>query len=395
MDKSAIPVLRIAVNAYEANVAKRVGSNKYAFELLHRFEAMTRKPVSNGTLQIEWEIFLPTPPLVDLPKPRPGFKYVVIGPKVMWTQWRLPLALYVSMQKYDVELNLGHYAPRFCPCPSVVCVLDLAFLKFPQFFLKKDLYQLREWTRYSVRQAQKIVTISESTKKDVLEEYKKTSDQVIIAYPGVEAKDHEAGETADPFGIETDRLLIKHGLTKGNYILSVGTIQPRKNIIHSIKAFEQLNPQNDNRYKLVLIGKPGWMTSELDETIAQSSQKENIVRTGFVEEKEKYLLLRSAAASFLIGYYEGFGIPAIESLSVGVVPVVANTGSLPEVVGNFGILIDPYSVESIANGFAQALTNQPTPIRRAEMREWARQFSWETSAQKILDMLIEAFGRNK
>ncbi len=391
-------VIHVGINAYEANVAKRVGSNKYAHELLCELERQTREdhehigPVTKKrTVRFEWTVYLPSPALIDLPKQRPGFTYRIIPPKKLWTQWRLPFDLYFGGLRHDVFLSLGHYAPRLCPFPSVVCVLDLAFLKFPQFFLKKDVYQLKEWTKYSVKQAKQIVTISESTKADIVAEYKKSPEDITIIYPGIDTETKLEGGMLDAFGQDTQSLLAKYGLEANQYIISVGTIQPRKNIISAIHAFEQFNSSQNNSYKFVLIGKPGWMTTEFDEAVANSPQKQNIILTGFVSDWDKYVLLRSALCSVLVGYYEGFGIPAIESLSAGITPVVANAASLPEVVGKFGILVDPYSVESIAKGFADAAAAPPSPMRRAEMREWAKQFSWEESGSKVLDLLEEKF----
>lgn len=392
--------LSIGVNAYEANVAKRVGSNKYAFEVLCQMERLTREPEATSALipklngvKVLWTVYLPSPPLVDLPKERPGFVYKVIPPSKMWTQWRLPLELYFGGAKHDVFLSLGHYSPRMSPFPTAICILDLAFLKFPQFFLKKDLYQLKEWTKYSVRQAKHIFTISKSSKNDIIEHYKRLDADITIAYPGVDQESKEETQLLDPFGQEMDALFQKYGISKGKYILSVGTIQPRKNIIHAIKAFELFNPRHDNSFKLVLIGKTGWLSGEFEQVVKTSPQKENIVLTGFIDDTEKQLLLRSCACTFLVGYYEGFGIPAIESMAAGVVPVVSNTASLPEVVGGFGILVDPYSVDKIADGFAIAVENPPTAMRRAEMFEWSKQFCWEESGKRILEALRMKFAK--
>jgi glycosyltransferase involved in cell wall biosynthesis len=373
--------LSIGVNAYEANVTKRVGSNQYAYRLLVELERLTRES------SVDWTVYLPEAPLSDLPKERPGYHYAVCPPKRMWSQWRLPLQLYLHNSHHDVFLSLGHYAPRFCPFPSVICILDLAFLKFPQFFLKKDLYQLKNWTQYSAQNAKHIFTISQSSKKDIVEMYHKNEADVSIVYPGIETQ--QSLENRDQI---SEQALQKFGLEEKKYLVSVGTIQPRKNVISAIHAFEKINPMRGNAYKLVLVGKAGWLTDEFEKVLANSPQKQNIISTGFVSDSEKTTLLEKAAASFLVGYYEGFGIPAIESLQAGIIPVVANTGSLPEVVGEYGILIDPYSVDSIADGFTTALGMNVDAMRRSQMLEWARQYSWEQSAQRMLEVLYDHFG---
>ncbi len=385
----------IGINAYEANVPKRVGSNLYAFELLHELEIQTRPQESQGVLPtsqtpISWTIYLPSPPLLDLPQPRPGWEYRVIPPKSLWTQWRLPLELHLTKTKHDVFVSLGHFAPRFCPFPSVVCILDLAFLQFPQFFLKKDLYKLRAWTKYSVKNAKYIFTISERTKLDVEKAYGVLPEQIGIVHPGISSKQNPT-QDEDPFGSEKDKVLSKYALTKEKYIVSIGTVQPRKNILSAIKAFEKINPTFQDAYSLVLIGKYGWLADEVQQAVDRSPQKERIICTGFVTDAVKNILLKNSSFSFLVGYYEGFGIPAVESLSYGILPVVANAGSLPEVVGEYGVLVDPYSIDSIASGFTKAIQNPPTQLRRRQMMEWAAQFSWKTSSAKMIEILLDKF----
>ncbi len=381
-------LLSIGVNAYEANVTKRVGSNQYAYQLLCQLEKLTRNPV--GEWSIDWTIYLPETPVGDMPPERERFHYRIVGPKKMWTQWRLPLALYFSGKPHNVFLSLGHYAPRFSPFPSAICILDLAYLKFPQFFLPKDLYQLREWTRYSVKQARHVFTISQASLLDIKEQYQKRQESISIVYPGVDIPANLDTELAFSTSV-----LSKFGLTEKKYIVSVGTIQPRKNMITAIKAYELLMQSNqiDPDCKLVFVGKAGWMTKEFDDAILSSQYKDKITVTGYVTDDEKQAILSKASCSFLVGFYEGFGIPVIESLIHGVRPVVANTSSLPEVAGGFAILIDPYNVQSVANGFSQALLHAPDPMERAQMREWAKQFSWEASGLKMISVLIEKFGR--
>ena len=378
-------IFSIGINAYEANVAKRVGSNQYAFRLLVELELLTRERTD-----IQICAYLPEAPLFDLPKARSGFSYVLCPPKKLWTQWRLPLELYIGNRRHDVFLSLGHYAPRFCPYPTAVCILDLAYLKFPQFFLPKDLYQLREWTKYSVNKAKHIFTISKASKADIVSQYKRNESEVSIVYPGVEEMHSTESSTQSE-----EHILQKFQLTKNNYIVSVGTIQPRKNMIAAIHAFEKLagNSKVSADCKLVFIGKAGWMTAEFDQAVATSPVKERIIVTGFIEESDKQILLSQAACSFMVGFYEGFGIPVVESLLVGVRPVVAQTSSLPEVAGEFGVMVDPYSIDSIMAGFQAALGKLPDPMERAQMHEWAKQFSWETGAKNMLAILEKEFKR--
>ncbi|HSW90024.1 MAG TPA: glycosyltransferase family 1 protein [Patescibacteria group bacterium] len=387
-----VPIIRIGVNASEANVAHRVGSNVYAYRLLMELEKISRD-IPQDQLQIEWTIYLPKSQQDDFPERRPGWKYKIIGPSFFWTQWRLPLELFLHTNGMHVFLSLGHYAPRFCPVPSSICILDLAFLKFPQFFRPKDLMQLRAWTDYSAKKAELIFTISKSSKADIESTYKKNSEDIPIIYPGVDSEKYIKREYLHALDTLEPNVFTKFLLKEKAYIVAIGTIQPRKNMVRLLKAFEQLiakNPSQDT--KLVFVGKPGWMTKEFDDAVAASPIRERVVVTGFVDDAMKYVILRGSLASVLIGYYEGFGIPAVESMLYGITPVVANTASLPEVVGEFGVLVDPFSVDSITRGIEQVIFNQPDPMRRMQMREWATKFSWVTSSRQMLDALVKKFG---
>lgn len=373
--------VRIAVDANEANVANRVGSNIYAYKLLQELERLTR-----DTNEFSFTVYVSSSIQADFPKQRAGWKYVVLTPRYFWTQWRFPLELFVRQRAFDFVLSLGHYAPRFCRLPTVVCIMDLAFLQFPQFFRKKDLYQLTEWTRYSVEQAFHVITISQNSKVDIIEEYGRGSEEISLVYPGVMLPTGEKSEHSD------EKILSHFGVEKDKYVVSVGTIQPRKNMIHLVHAFEAVALKN-SEVKLVFVGKSGWLTTEFEEVVSSSLAKERIIVTGFVSEEEKYALLRNSKASILVGFYEGFGIPAIESMGVGVVPVVANTASLPEVVGELGIMVDPYSIEDIARGLQEAIDHKTSFSLQKQLKDRARSFSWEKSGTDLVSVLKDIYDR--
>jgi glycosyltransferase involved in cell wall biosynthesis len=180
----------------------------------------------------------------------------------------------------------------------------------------------------------------------------------------------------------------------------VGTLQPRKNLVRLIEAYEKLcRKRASDRVavpQLVLAGKVGWLADELLERVKQSSFKQQIVLTGFVSDEQKYALLEKAECSVLVGTYEGFGIPPLESLAVGTIPVVAQTSSLPEVVGKAGILVNPESVNSIADGLYRALNVTPKEKTqyRKEARKQMKKFSWDSSAQIILETLEQVANKS-
>lgn len=378
-------LLHIGIDANEANVSNRVGSNVYAYRVLCELEAQSRQQ------DIEWTVFLSHPPISDLPLARKNWRYVVLTPSFLWTQWRLPLELILHASTCQLFLSLGHYAPRVSPVPTVVCVLDVAFLKFPQLFLKKDLYQLKNWTKYSVKHAKHVITISENSKRDIMEVYGKDSGDVTIASPGIDLPSQEVRLAVEK---QSYRVLSQYGLQKGEYLVSLGTLQPRKNMVGILHAFEMLEQQGERLpTHLVFIGKKGWLTQEFDAVLAHSSSKGKVIVTGFVDEITKYALLSNCGASIVAGFYEGFGIPALESLAFGITPIVSQTGSLPEVVGELGILIDPYSVKSIASGIHTAFSKGRIAESSETMNAWVNQFTWKKCGESVLAVLIKVAQR--
>lgn len=385
-------IIRIAIDGNEANVKNQVGSNVYAYEILVALEKLTRTTkISKNLPEVHFDILLRDHPSSELPKERKGWRYHVFGPQKLWTQWALPNYLFKNRKKLDVLFSPGHYAPSLSPIPYVSSVMDTAYLDYPDFFNKKDLYQLTTWTKRAVKNAKKVIVISESTKEAVALHYQRKQADLVVAYPAFsQAKDTLSRG-------EEQRYFKKLGIQKP-YFLFVGTLQPRKNIVRMIETFELLSQREPAaNLQLVLAGKIGWLADEILQKIENSPLKSQIILAGFISEKEKGTLYKHALGSILVGLLEGFGIPPLESLSWGVPPVVSNNSSLPEVVGEAGYRADPFDVESIAKQMQKVLHLNTRD--RGEFRKKARpqlsKFSWDKSASVILKSLLTVALSNK
>lgn len=389
--------LTIAIDGNEANVNNRVGSNVYAYEVI---SALVKLATKNKDLQLV--ILLSTSAIKDMPKAA-NVRYEVITPQKLWTQFALPIHLFFNRHAYDVFFTPGHYAPRVSSVPYVSSVMDLAYLRYPEQFLKKDLIQLKDWTEYSVKHARKVIAISEATKKDIVKFYGKKSSDIVVAYPAIHP----------PVNVSKNRL--KNALKKyrvdSPYILYVGTLQPRKNLERLIEAYEQLCRRiasqkleggarkrlPDDPPQLVIAGKIGWMAEGLVERIKSSPFSKSIGMTGYVDEESKSALISGAECLVLVGLYEGFGIPPLEAMSLGTVPVVSNTSSLPEVVGKAGVTVNPENTTSIADGLLKVMTL--TAKQKAQYRKEARvqmkKFDWNQTAETILGVLKEVVNERR
>lgn len=361
----------IGIDANEANLTRnRVGVNQYAFDLLHALYRLKTKHT--------FVIYLKTPPQDDLPKNRSGWEYRVIPFPKLWTQTRLPYDLYTHTPRPDVFFSMTHYAPRWSPIPTVVAIMDLGFLQTPEQFTKKDFNQLKEWTKYSVKNAQKVIAISEHTKKDVVREYHKPEKDIVVTYLSYDKKLFKPTKNVE--------VLKKYDITN-NYLLFLGSLRPSKNIEGLIRAFAKLSLQKISvGTQLVIAGKKGWLYDKIFALARELNLEGKVIFTGFVEEQEVPVLMSHAQALVLPSFYEGFGIPVLEAMACGTPVVVSNIASLPEVAGKAGVYIDPYDIDSIQHGIMKALGSERNSLVKAGLAQ-AKLFSWDKTARQTLAVL--------
>ena len=356
--------MRIWIDGYEANVLQRLGSSQVAFELLRNFEKLDRKN--------EYTILLPNPPLEDLPKQRDGWKYKILKPRRLWTQIALPLALFTTKLKPDLIYSPTHYIPRFSPVKRIVTIFDLSFLHFPEMFDKKDLWQLTNWTKFSAQNADHIITISNFSKQDIVKLYGIKKEKITVAYPGYDS---------EKFKVQSSKFK-----SNENYIIYIGTVQPRKNLVRLIEAVARIE-----NLKLLIVGKTGgearegWKYQDILETPKKLGIEKRVKFLGFVPTEELPKLLAGSLGFILPSLWEGFGIPVLEAMATGTPVIVSNVSSLPEVVGSAGLLIDPYSIDQIEQAIRLITSDKKLRQRYAKSGLLqAQKFSWEQMAGQVL-----------
>ena len=366
--------MQIGLDGNEANVTNRVGSGQYAFELLHQFA----KDKDHS-----FTIYLKEKPQEDLPKETSNFKYKVFGPKKFWTQFALPLKLTFN-KKFDVFFSTAHYGPRFSRVPYVVTIHDLSYLHFPELFKKNDLYQLANWTKYSIKGAKHIIAVSQATKDDIVKSYHIDPSKITVTYEGYDQNRFKPQSKS-----QIERIKKQYKI-KGDYIIFVGTLQPRKNLERLIEAYGSLIQDTGYKIqgtKLVICGKKGWLYDQIFTKVKDLNLEEKIVFTGYVPDSDLPALISGAKVYALPSLWEGFGIPVIEAQACGVPVVVSNTSSLPEIVGESGVMVDPENVESITNGIKKALEPKTRMILVEKGFKNIKRFSWEDCARKTLRVL--------
>ena len=373
--------MKIGLDGNEANIENRVGSGKYVYELIKQFSQNKQSFSTNK--KYEFEVFLKLNPLSDLPKESKNFKYMVFGPKFLWTQFALPMRLTFG-RRPDIFFSMSHYGPRFSPTPYVVTIFDLSYLHYPELFNNVDLYQLTNWTKYSIKNSKHILAISKSTKDDIVKNYGVDPSKITVTYIGFDKK------LFKPQPKERIHKVKKMYKVSGDYIIFVGTLQPRKNIERLIEAFSQLTHHSSiatHNLQLVIVGKKGWMYDQIFKNVKQLGLEKEIIFTDYVPDDDLPTLICGAKAYVLPSLWEGFGIPVIEAQACGVPVVVSNVSSLPEIVSTSGILVDPNDVDSIANGVKRALDDKTRTDFVKRGFENIKRFSWEKCAKETLEIL--------
>lgn len=367
----------IGIDGNEANVSKRVGISEFAYQLLVRF-------AQNTDSELTKQIYLKSEPLKSLPLQSENWKYRVFGPGKFWTQWRLPLDLYLHRPRPDVFFSPTHYAPRFSPVPTVVSVMDLSYLRFPELFNKSDLYQLKSWTAYSVKKAAKVLTISNSSKDDIIKEYKVSPDKVVTVYPGI-----KQGVTLEPKIYGMNQLQAKYKVSE-NYILFVGTLQPRKNITRLIEAFSKIK-KHDTGIKdvdLVVIGKKGWLYEEILDAPKKYGVEDEVKFLEGVTDEELEVFYKHAQCYVLPSLYEGFGLPVLEAMKHGCPVITSNVSSMPEAGGDAALYVDPEDVDDIAQKIVKLVRDKALQNEMVEKgKKQVTKFSWDKAARETLDVL--------
>jgi glycosyltransferase involved in cell wall biosynthesis len=295
---------------------------------------------------------------------------------------RIPLTLAAELRRRPVDLlHVQYTAPPLAPCPVVATIHDLSFEHLPQTFKRRSRMQLRLTVRRTARSASHILVPSEHTRRDLIETYRVEPERVSVT--PLAAPAHFA-PVEDESKVRRVRELYK---LKGDYILAVGSIQPRKNLSLLIAAYADLRrarPQA-NLPQLALVGKKAWLYDETLRALDESGLRDLTVLTGYVAEADLPALYTGALCFVYPSYFEGFGLPPLEAMQCGTPVITGNRTSLREVVHDAGLLFDPFDKEALKAALAQMIDDANLRARLSvKGRERARHFSWRETARLTL-----------
>lgn len=357
--------MRIAIDASRTTVRRLTGTEYYALELIR---AIIRQ---NNKHQIT--LYFRDRPAADLFPTSDQVTHKIIPFRRAWTHLRFAAALW--RDRPDVTFVPAHTLPFAFPGKAVVTVHDLGFKYFPEAHPPRQRLYLDWTTRYSAQRATLILADSQATAHDLTTFYGTTAAKIHVVYPGVEK----------PANGDIERVRLKYQLPQ-HYFLFIGTLQPRKNIARIAQAYRQWKAAHPNNTTgLILAGGKGWLYDP-----AWTEGIEGIHLPGYIDNADKGALYAGALAFVFPTLYEGFGFPVIEAMHCGTPVIASNTSSLPELVGDTGLLVDPLNLEDIASAMGRLSDDESL---RSTLRErgyaQAAKFTWEQAAKQTKAALEE------
>jgi glycosyltransferase involved in cell wall biosynthesis len=302
---------------------------------------------------------------------------------------RIPVSLPLAVLQSGVDLlHVQYTAPPVCFKPVVTTIHDLSFEHLPEFYTPRERYLFHLAISFTARRAARILTVSEYSRQDLLTTYHLSPEKVVVTPDAIGS---QFGPVRDPEKITAVKK--KYRIEK-DYLLSVGTLQPRKNIVRLIKAYDALRSSDDEfAHQLVIVGRKGWLYQDIFRVAQGSRHLSDILFTGYVDEEDLPALYNGATAFVYPSIFEGFGLPVLEAMACGTPVVTSNSSSLPEVVGDAGLTVDPYDELAIQKAIQRVVFDEV--LRQKLVKRGlaqAQKFSWQKTAEMTLNVYKQVLG---
>ena len=367
--------MKIGIDASRITVLQRTGTENYSLCLTR---ALAKVDTSNRyVLYFRGRA-------VSFDNPR--FSTQVIPWPFLWTQGGL--AWECLMHPPDLVFIPAHTLPvlRRPSLKSVVTIHDLGVRYLPQYHQFPQRLYLDKAVRYAARHATHLIAVSEATKKDIIARFGVSEKKITVVYEGVEQTKFKIQNPKSKIG-EVRR---KYNI-RGEYVLFVGTVQPRKNLRRLIEAFSKVGGEDT---QLVIAGKPGWSFEDIYSAPSDFGVARRVQFLGHVSDQDLPALYWGSRCLAFPSLFEGFGLPVLESMASGVPVVTSNVSSLPEVGGNAAVYVDPYKVASIASGLHEVLTGSMRFRQNLISKGFLQveKFSWEKAARETLAVFEKVGG---
>ena len=324
-------------------------------------------------------------------KPDPKFIFAEnVKPVVLFPQARHPFLYIIYFEisvrralrkiKPDVFVSTDAYLSLRSKTPQIAVFHDINFEHFPQDFPRIALWHYKRYFPRYARKAVKIITVSEFSKKDIIDNYGVEPEKINVVYNG-------ANEGFKPLS-EEEKIEVRNKYTAGyQYFMFVGSLHPRKNLARLFPAFDIFKEKTGSDVKLLIVGEKRWWTEPIQRAFDAMKHQDDVVFVGHLQMRELNRVTAAALSSVYVSYFEGFGIPIIEAYRCDVPVITSNVTSMPEVAGDAALLVDPFDVNSIADAMAQMLDDNVRTALIEKGRRRRHDFSWDKAAAGWWDVI--------
>jgi glycosyltransferase involved in cell wall biosynthesis len=371
--------MRIAINTRFLIPDKMEGYGYFIYEVFermarshpeHQFYFLFDRPVANSFV---------FPDNVVVKVIKPPARHLL-----SWTVWyNLAVPLLLKKIKADVFVSPDGFCSLTTSVPQCLVVHDLAFLHYPDFIPALHLWYYKTFTPRFLKKAAKVVTVSAFSKRDLQERYQVPDEKVTVVF-------NAPHQLFQPISQE-EREQVKQDYAGGvEYFIYTGTIHPRKNLIHLLKAFSAFKKRQQSNMKLLIVGRMAWKTNQFQQLLSTFKFKNDVVLTGYLPKEVLARVMAGAYALVYPSFFEGFGVPPLEAIQCGVPALVSNTSALPEIGGNAYLYFDPERPDEIAQKMMLIYKDE---ILRNKLIENGKQqltrYSWDQSASRMWEVIME------
>ena len=299
---------------------------------------------------------------------------------------KVPISYDALFPSADVSLFFNFIVPPRISGAVITTVHDMTYMRYPETVAAKNMKRLQDGMEYSIKRSDRILTVSEFSKSEIVSCLGLPPEKIDVVYPAASI----TGGLCDYRSL-SDRL----GLT-GPYVLFVGSVEPRKNLSRLLSAFELMKRRTGLAHSLLLCGGRGWNNEAIFRQLASMRFREDVIMTGYLTDAERNTLYKNAEAMVFPSVYEGFGVPPLEAMYWGTPVVCSKAASLPEAAGDAACGVDPFSVESIADGMERVLTDKGyTEWLMDRGKEQYDKYSWDKSARKLEEVIRKTMGQEQ
>ncbi|MFW9804972.1 MAG: glycosyltransferase family 4 protein [Candidatus Thorarchaeota archaeon] len=376
--------MRVAIDAHMVGM-RETGNEVYITNLIRALQSMEMPDIEFVILQTARS----ESPL-DPARPAENFRVVRVIPANSFVRipWSIPRQ--VRRKQVDV-LHMTYNAPPWLSSSAlVVSVHDLAYRLYPQYYSPRARLILSLLIPLSIRRAERVTTLSENSRQDIVREYGLSADKIVVT----------SAAASPEFQVVEDRRRLgavraRYGLRE-SFVLAVGNLEPRKNLSGLVRAYAALRQSGAISQQLVIVGQAHWQGSAVSAEVKKLGLSREVVFTGYVPIDDLVMLYNAATVFVYPSLYEGFGLPILEAMSCGTPVITSNLASIPEVAGEAALLVSPQSEEDLAQVLGRVLVDESLrhKLREKGLRQ-AAQFSWGKTAHRLLEAYKDAMISHK